>query len=298
MNSSDQNVNNKRKSEARKKINKLSIIGCCLLVLYLCYQPISYYRENFDKKHFSQLQGDWGTFGDFLGGVLNPFISLLTLGVTGYIAYILNKYERERDQESKRESDIKSFMELYQFFISENFREVRTVAWYMLKKAIYNQGYMDFLVGEHYVSRYVNRLDRSDVYASFHILLYQEDHPLFASPSDEKAFLRQEALDRNKVDVLVNFFQLLSYKDVPYEYFKVCDFYYDTWRPVLYYYAGQLQKGYNNLETNMQYNNPPSLIESLKKLDERYFKPDLKLPIKVTSEEIHPIIQHMKSGKP
>jgi hypothetical protein len=260
--------------------------------------PLIIYTCNFRGHVISDDAADWGTFGDYVGGVLGPYISLLTLIVTAVIAYILYHYETKRDSQVKQEQDVKSFMELYQFFISAEFREVRVVAWYILKKAVYNDDYKNFVVNENYVSRYINRIPRADIYTNFSHLLYQNDHPGLQKPVDEGAFLRQEALDRNMVDTLINFFQLLSIKEVPKGYFKVCDFYYDTWRPVLYWYAKELESAYSLLAENKKYNNAPTLTEALKKLDSKFYESQVLSALNAAGYSVHPIIQHMKSGKP
>lgn len=281
------------------KTKHIVLIAILILVIILLgYLPIYLYRDQFDSSARSNLQADWGTFGDYIGGLLNPFISLLTLLVTSYIAYILFTYESRRDAQSKEEGDVKSFMELYQFYMGIEFREVRTMAWDILKKAIANDNYRDFIVKENYVSRYIGRQPRADVYSEFKGIFYQKDHLIYSQEDNESAFLKQEAFDRNNVDILINFFQLLSFKNVPENYYKICDFYYDTWRPVLYWYATQLENAYILLEENKRFNNPPNLLEALKKLDERFYKPEILAALKEEKIESHPIILHMQGKLP
>ncbi|WP_316752576.1 hypothetical protein [Pedobacter gandavensis] len=277
------------------KIKHIVLIAILvLIIIILGYLPIALYRDQFDASVRSNTQADWGTFGDYIGGLLNPFISLLTLLVTSYIAYILFTYESKRDAQSKEEGDVKSFMELYQFFMGIEFRAVRTMAWDILKKAIANDNYRDFIIKENYVSRYIGRQPRADVYREFKGVFYQKDHLIYSQEDNESAFLKQEAFDRNNIDILINFFQLLSFKNVPENYYKICDFYYDTWRPVLYWYAMQLEKAYLLLEENKRFNNPPNLLEALKKLDERFYKPEILAALKEEKIETHPIILHMQ----
>lgn len=277
------------------KTKHIVLIAILILVIILLgYLPIYLYRDQFDSSARSNLQADWGTFGDYIGGLLNPFISLLTLLVTSYIAYILFTYESRRDAQSKEEGDVKSFMELYQFYMGIEFRAVRTMAWDILKKAIANDKYRDFIVKENYVSRYIGRQPRADVYSEFKGIFYQKDHLIYSQEDNESAFLKQEAFDRNNVDILINFFQLLSFKNVPENYYKICDFYYDTWRPVLYWYATQLENAYILQEENKRFNNPPNLLEALKKLDERFYKPEILAALKEEKIESHPIILHMQ----
>lgn len=274
------------------------IIILILVIIMLGYLPIQLYRDQFDPAVRSNVQAEWGTFGDFIGGVLNPFISLLTLIATSCIAYILFNYESKRDAKTKEEGDVKAFMELYQFFMGTEFRVVRTIAWDILKKAIANDKYRDFIVKENYVSRYIGRQPRADVYLEFKGIFYQKDHAIYSQVNNESAFLKQEAFDRNNVDILINFFQLLSFKNVPENYYKICDFYYDTWRPVLYWYATELESAYVLLEENKKFNNPPNLLEALKKLDEKFYKPEILSALNDEKIETHPIILHMQGRLP
>lgn len=264
------------------------IIGLILLL----GSPVFFYCIKFNT--WSDSSGDWGTFGDYYGGLLNPLLGLLTLIVTSYIAHVLYSYENKRDRLSKKESDVNSFKELYQFFISNEFQKVRVISWYILKKAIGNDKYSRFLLNENYVSRYVLSDHRANIYPEFKNILYLHDHPDLIQPSNEKDFLQQEAKDRNKVDTLVNFFQLLSFKDIPTDYFKICDFYYDTWRPVLYWYANGQKDVYSYLEQNRRYNNPPTLLEALERLDKVFFKPEILTSLNEQDINKHPIIMHMK----
>lgn len=61
--------------------------------------PIVKYSRNFQGS-LSPSADDWGTFGDFFGGILNPFISLLTLIVTVIIAISISKIEKRNHDET------------------------------------------------------------------------------------------------------------------------------------------------------------------------------------------------------
>lgn len=274
------------------------IFGALIAIVILVYTPVYIYRNQFDASTFSDSQADWGAFGDYWGGIINAIISVLTLLVTSSIAFILYHYEKKRDELSQTDYDVNSYKELYQFFISSDFREARVVAWYILKKGIEHDDYMDFILKENYVSRYKDRTPRADVYNVFKDILYQNDHPQLMAPSGEQAFLRQEALDRNKVDTLINFFQLLSVKKIPLNHYKICDFYYDTWRPVLYFYSERLLRAYEDLGADKRYNNPPSLNDALIKLDTVFLEQQTLEALGKENILDHPIILHMKSGKP
>lgn len=62
------------------------------------------YTSHFSGK-FSDIHATWGTFGDYVGGLLNPFIAFLNLIVTVVIAFEihhLSKTEGDREQQSQR----------------------------------------------------------------------------------------------------------------------------------------------------------------------------------------------------
>jgi hypothetical protein len=68
-----------------KKLGYLIILIMGIGALIFIYEVVSLYFRTFAGP-FSTDQSHWGTFGDYIGGVLNPFISLLNLIVTVYIA--------------------------------------------------------------------------------------------------------------------------------------------------------------------------------------------------------------------
>ncbi|GEO02916.1 hypothetical protein AAE02nite_05800 [Adhaeribacter aerolatus] len=76
--------------------NKLKLVTTFLVVLPLI--PIFIYLLNFFDTSLSDNPSDWGTFGDFFGGILNSYFSLLTLLITIYIAYEISNLEEKRNE--------------------------------------------------------------------------------------------------------------------------------------------------------------------------------------------------------
>lgn len=77
------------------------IVGlACLLCIIAVATPIFFYVKDFYELPRSTNPADWGTFGDFFGGILNPILSLLTLIVTIMIAVYLNRIERRNHEET------------------------------------------------------------------------------------------------------------------------------------------------------------------------------------------------------
>lgn len=57
-----------------------------------------FYICNFKGFKISDNPGDWGQFGDYIGGLLNPFISLLNLIILTYLSLRLVKNDDERNK--------------------------------------------------------------------------------------------------------------------------------------------------------------------------------------------------------
>jgi len=58
------------------------------------------YLHQFGGHTLSADPGDWGVFGDFVGGVMNPFISLVNIAVVVFIAYTVSHLESQREEEA------------------------------------------------------------------------------------------------------------------------------------------------------------------------------------------------------
>lgn len=54
------------------------LTSIALIALFSAFVTIAFYRYNFQGA-FSSLNEHWGTFGDYVGGVLNPILSFLAL---------------------------------------------------------------------------------------------------------------------------------------------------------------------------------------------------------------------------
>lgn len=55
----------------------LTVFGICLSVLFLI--PVLFFSINFWGADISTIPQDWGTFGDYFGGLLNPLIAIANL---------------------------------------------------------------------------------------------------------------------------------------------------------------------------------------------------------------------------
>ena len=79
-----------------KKIIIWTIIGC--IILYLI--PNLFYIWKFRFNSISPTPSDWGVYGDFVGGSINPLISILNIIVLGYLTYIISDVDGKRADEN------------------------------------------------------------------------------------------------------------------------------------------------------------------------------------------------------
>lgn len=102
---------------------KIWIYILAIIVGLLTALILGSYILNFGKYNLSDDPNDWGTFGDYVGGLLNPLLSIVNILITYYIARIVSKFsEKESDkQEQAQLRVIKSQMrfEAWKDFKSE-----------------------------------------------------------------------------------------------------------------------------------------------------------------------------------
>lgn len=86
----------KSKDNISVEVNvNFKLIKCYAIILGLiCLIPIAIYILNFKKHSLSDDPGDWGTFGDYLGGVLNPILAIIGLYITVALAYLSDKWNK------------------------------------------------------------------------------------------------------------------------------------------------------------------------------------------------------------
>lgn len=123
-----------------------------LLVLPLIATGLMYlfYREIFPGE-FSPNAGDWGTFGDFFGGLLNPIMGylavlgvLLTLNENRRLEERTEDRRREdRERHEKQQLDERRYARTLEFieeFHSREFIEHRIAIWYFKEDIIGEKG--------------------------------------------------------------------------------------------------------------------------------------------------------------
>lgn len=74
-----------------KILKVLSIILILAFIFVLIFSPIIIFISVFKTQPISQNITDWGAMGDYIGGITNPIISLLSLFILGYLTYLVSK---------------------------------------------------------------------------------------------------------------------------------------------------------------------------------------------------------------
>lgn len=99
------------KMNSSKKLNKLNFLIYLAVVMYIII--LGFYFYNFNNG-FSTDKGEWGTFGDFIGGTLNPLFAFFSLFAIIYTIKIQTEeleYTKEELGKSRiaQEEQSKSF---------------------------------------------------------------------------------------------------------------------------------------------------------------------------------------------
>ena len=101
-----------KKKKMASKIKQLMIWikrnRLLLLAILACIIPIIVYIFRFHSGGFSNNPADWGTFGDYIGGVYSVILSIIAI----YVTYII------REREDKTKEKRKVLTELYKTIIS------------------------------------------------------------------------------------------------------------------------------------------------------------------------------------
>jgi DnaJ-domain-containing protein 1 len=84
-----------------KKIHDFIIDNAVSIALFMFATVVFSYLLNFHRQYVSDDAGDWGTFGDFVGGTLNPFLSFLALVI------LLRTFSMQRKELSLQRKELK-----------------------------------------------------------------------------------------------------------------------------------------------------------------------------------------------
>ncbi len=82
----------------------LSLAALILILCFFVYKVVSLYFDNFSGG-FSPKNDDWGTFGDYVGGILNPVFGLLSFSALLITISMQAKELREAREQFSRSAD-------------------------------------------------------------------------------------------------------------------------------------------------------------------------------------------------
>lgn len=77
---------------------KIKIVLLALFGITILLFPISIYVWVFHQNQISTDLNSWGVFGDFIGGTMNPILSLANLVVLGYLTFLVAKQSNEQNR--------------------------------------------------------------------------------------------------------------------------------------------------------------------------------------------------------
>lgn len=106
-------------------LTKRQKIWLIIIAIIIATIPL-FYVINFFSFPISKNSADWGTFGDFIGGILNPIISLLTLIVTIIIALAIGAIDERRHNETIH-NPVKPYLVLKSGEFFTSFHDSRTL---------------------------------------------------------------------------------------------------------------------------------------------------------------------------
>jgi len=241
----------------------------------------------------------WGQFGDFLGGVLNPLFSVAAfLGLLLTIMLQLRALKISSDeleltrtelaktalanQTIAEDNKANAIVDLYQIYTNDYFYELSRAAWKVLEIAVKDYDYCNFLVSTFFVTEYKSpRLDDD---------LLDKIKTHFDSHEDVK---RLENDYRHRLDEMINFFNIIALRNAPKEVFEKCDFFYDWYRPLLWWICDLRLSAYMVDENKQRYCTSPSHHKGLKILDSVYgFETGDRLE-RWEEFQVHPLITQM-----
>lgn len=162
----------------------------------------------------------------------------------------------EANQMMAADSKEKAVLDLYQTFCSEYFQTIKTYSMKVLIGCVKDKNYCDFVVSRLFVT---DQLPFDEGY-------YDSLNDIFQCESLEE-FKKEEQKGRFKLDELVNFFSILTFKVNSREIIKNCDFFYAWWRPLFWLVAITQKSWYEQNPAIKNFHNDINFLRIAEKLD-------------------------------
>jgi len=111
------------------------ILAAAVLVAYVA-SVVGIYVWQFGTRPLSSTDiGAWGQFGDYVGGLLNPVLALVNVGVIVYLALSVQRLnEAQRDSRQESERRIQAVIDLHREWNSETVYRSRTGAGKLVRR--------------------------------------------------------------------------------------------------------------------------------------------------------------------
>jgi len=279
--------------------NEFRVFGCLgFFVLLICIGTMIYLKLNCSKDSFE---------GQVFEGVGALFSGLAFIGVIATIILQrkelqLQRIELEQNREELRrtaEANIAivedhkelSVVDLYKEYKSAYLQEITKSAWRVLINCLSNKKYCDYFLKTYYAVDFKRNKFTSELAE-----IIKLSYPIkFQTSFDELKEIESD--ERYKLDSLINFFQILSFR-LNKDFIRSCDFYYDWWRPLFWWLSDMRELMYEQDENKKQFCLKSNLSVTLKKLDEVYGFDSLNTPEERWESLVnHPMMKSIKIDK-
>ena len=247
-------------------------------------------------------QAIWGQFGDFLGGVLNPLFSVaafigLLITITLQLRALkissdeleLTRTELEKtasaNQTIAEDNKANAIVDLYQIYTNDYFYKLSVAAWQILEVAVKDSDYCKFLVTTFFVTEYKNPRIAN------HSLVEKIKTHLQLSDGEDARVIENDY--RHRLDEMINFFNIIALRKAPQEVFERCDFFYDWYRPLLWWIADLRLASYLRDEQKQKYCTRPFHQKGLERLDQIYGFPLQTRAERWADFKSHPLVLEM-----
>ena len=226
----------------------------------------------------------FGEFGAFISGVVGVLWSLVGI----LLFFVTLQYQRkelslqrkelrltreefkktaEANMQIAEDTKANAIVDLYQTYTNDYFFRLSGSAWGILMRCLKNKDYSDYVVSTFFVSEYCAML--SDDTKKIIFSAYAEE--ITNDSEEEKArILKKDNEERHRLDDFINFLSVLALRNAPKEVFEKCDFFYDWWRPLLWWISDKRHAAYLVDLKKQKYSSKPHHLEILSKLDSIY----------------------------
>lgn len=87
------------KKSTRDLILFFNVIAFYSILIGALIIPIVFYYKNFKNHSPSPSATDWGAFGDYMGGIINPIIGFFSIVILGYISIKIGKNSTDEQKD-------------------------------------------------------------------------------------------------------------------------------------------------------------------------------------------------------